>query len=48
LTINTGGRRHRNRRAAGDITCGGMQLVTAAGEGAVAALQVRIYLRKKA
>lgn len=34
--------------AAGDITCGGMQVVTAAGEGAVAALQALIYLRKKA
>jgi thioredoxin reductase (NADPH) len=34
--------------AAGDITCGGMQVVTAAGEGAVAAMQAIIYLRKKA
>jgi thioredoxin reductase (NADPH) len=34
--------------AAGDITCGGMQVVTAAGEGAVAALQAVIYVRKHA
>lgn len=34
--------------AAGDITCGGMQVVTAAGEGAVAAMQAIIYLRQKA
>lgn len=33
--------------AAGDITCGGMQVVAAAGEGAVAAMQALIYLRKK-
>ncbi len=33
--------------AAGDITCGGMQVVTAAGEGAVAAMQAIIYLRQK-
>ncbi len=32
--------------AAGDITCGGMQVVTAAGEGAVAALQALLYVRK--
>jgi thioredoxin reductase (NADPH) len=32
--------------AAGDITCGGMQVVTAAGEGATAALHALIYLRK--
>ena len=34
--------------AAGDITCGGMQVVTAAGEGAVAAMRAIIYLRQKA
>ena len=34
--------------AAGDITCGGMQIVTAAGEGARAAMAVLKYLRKKA
>ena len=33
--------------AAGDITCGGMQIVTAAGEGARAAMAVLKYLRKK-
>jgi len=33
--------------AAGDITCGGMQVVTAAGEGAVAAMQAVLYLRQK-
>ncbi len=32
--------------AAGDATCGGLQVVTAAGEGAVAAMQALIYLRK--
>jgi thioredoxin reductase (NADPH) len=32
--------------AAGDIACGGMQVVTAAGEGAVAAMQAVVYLRK--
>jgi thioredoxin reductase (NADPH) len=32
--------------AAGDITCGGMQVVTAAAEGAVAALQAINYVRK--
>jgi thioredoxin reductase (NADPH) len=32
--------------AAGDITCGGMQVVTAAGEGVVAALQAILYVRK--
>jgi thioredoxin reductase (NADPH) len=32
--------------AAGDITCGGLQVVAAAGEGCVAALQALIYLRK--
>jgi thioredoxin reductase (NADPH) len=34
--------------AAGDLTCGGMQVVTAAGEGAVAAMQAVSFLRKKA
>ena len=33
--------------AAGDITCGGMQIVTAAGEGAVAGMQVIKYVRKQ-
>lgn len=32
--------------AAGDISCGGMQVVTAAGEGAVAAMQAVVYLRR--
>lgn len=32
--------------AAGDITCGGMQIVTAAGEAAVAALQAILHVRK--
>jgi thioredoxin reductase (NADPH) len=32
--------------AAGDITCGGLQVVAAAGEGCVAALQALQYLRK--
>jgi thioredoxin reductase (NADPH) len=32
--------------AAGDITCGGLQVVSAAGEGCVAALQALAYLRK--
>jgi thioredoxin reductase (NADPH) len=32
--------------AAGDITCGGLQVVAAAGEGCVAALQALSYLRK--
>lgn len=32
--------------AAGDITCGGLQVVTAAGEGCVAGLQALVYLRK--
>ena len=32
--------------AAGDVTCGGMQIVTAAGEGAVAAIQAVKYLRQ--
>ena len=34
--------------AAGDITCGGMQVVTAAAEGAVAAMQAIIYVRSQA
>lgn len=33
--------------AAGDITCGGMQIVTAAGEGARAAISVLKFLRRK-
>lgn len=33
--------------AAGDVTCGGMQVVTAVGEGALAAMQAVKYLRKK-
>ncbi len=33
--------------AAGDVTCGGMQVVSAAGEGCVAAIQALHYLRKK-
>jgi len=32
--------------AAGDLTCGGLQVVSAAGEGCVAALQALAYLRK--
>jgi thioredoxin reductase (NADPH) len=32
--------------AAGDCTCGGMQVATAAGEGAMAALQAYRYIRK--
>lgn len=32
--------------AAGDITCGGMQVITAAAEGAVAAMQAVVYVRK--
>jgi len=32
--------------AAGDITCGGMQVVSAAGEGAVAAMQAVIHVRR--
>jgi len=31
--------------AAGDVTCGGMQIVSAAGEGCVAAMQAIMYLR---
>ena len=34
--------------AAGDITCGGMQVVTAAGEGAMAGMQAVSYVRKLA
>lgn len=34
--------------AAGDITCGGMQVITAAGEGCVAAMQAISFLRKTA
>ncbi|XHH08885.1 MAG: NAD(P)/FAD-dependent oxidoreductase [Candidatus Bathyarchaeia archaeon] len=33
--------------AAGDCTCGGMQVVTAAGEGAMAAMRASGYLRRK-
>jgi thioredoxin reductase (NADPH) len=33
--------------AAGDITCGGMQIITAAGEGAVAGMQAIKYVRKQ-
>ena len=32
--------------AAGDVTCGGLQVVAAAGEGCVAAMQALHYLRK--
>jgi len=32
--------------AAGDNTCGGLQVVSAAGEGCVAAMQALVYLRK--
>ncbi len=32
--------------AAGDVTCGGLQVVSAAGEGCVAALQALTYLRR--
>ena len=31
--------------AAGDVTCGGMQVATAVGEGVMAALQSMKYLR---
>jgi thioredoxin reductase (NADPH) len=34
--------------AAGDCTCGGMQVVTAAGEGAMAAMKASGYVRKGA
>ncbi len=33
--------------AAGDVTCGGLQIVSAAGEGCMAALQAIGYVRKK-
>ena len=33
--------------AAGDVTCGGMQVVSAAGEGCVAAMQAVKYLRHR-
>jgi thioredoxin reductase (NADPH) len=33
--------------AAGDCTCGGMQVVTAAGEGAMAAMKASGYVRRK-
>jgi len=33
--------------AAGDCTCGGMQVVTAAGEGAMAAIKALTYIRQK-
>jgi thioredoxin reductase (NADPH) len=33
--------------AAGDVTCGGMQVVSAAGEGCVAAMQAIKYLRSR-
>ncbi len=33
--------------AAGDVTCGGMQVVSAAGEGCVAAMQAVKYLRNR-
>ena len=32
--------------AAGDCTCGGMQVITAAGEGAMAAMRASAYVRK--
>jgi thioredoxin reductase (NADPH) len=32
--------------AAGDCTCGGMQVITAAGEGAMAAMRASGYIRK--
>jgi thioredoxin reductase (NADPH) len=32
--------------AAGDCTCGGMQIITAAGEGAMAAIQAHRYVKK--
>ena len=34
--------------AAGDCTCGGMQVVTAAGEGAMAAMKASAYIKKAA
>jgi len=33
--------------AAGDCTCGGMQIVTAAGEGAMAAMRATAYIRQQ-
>jgi thioredoxin reductase (NADPH) len=33
--------------AAGDCTCGGMQIVTAAGEGAMAAMKASAYVRRR-
>jgi thioredoxin reductase (NADPH) len=33
--------------AAGDCTCGGMQVVTAAGEGAMAAMRASSFIRKR-
>jgi thioredoxin reductase (NADPH) len=33
--------------AAGDCTCGGMQVVTAAGEGAMAAMKASAHVRRK-
>jgi thioredoxin reductase (NADPH) len=33
--------------AAGDVTCGGMQIITAAGEGGLAAMQAVLYIREK-
>jgi thioredoxin reductase (NADPH) len=33
--------------AAGDCTCGGMQVVTAAGEGAMAAMKASAYVRRR-
>lgn len=33
--------------AAGDCTCGGMQVVTAAGEGAMAAMRASAYVKRK-
>jgi thioredoxin reductase (NADPH) len=33
--------------AAGDCTCGGMQIVTAAGEGATAAIRASTYVKRK-
>ena len=32
--------------AAGDCTCGGMQIVTAAGEGATAAIRASTYVKR--
>ena len=33
--------------AAGDVTCGGMQIISAAGEGGLAAMQAVLYIRGK-